>query len=104
MSIVVYLLNHVQLFATPWTVARQSPVSLEFSRQESWSGLPCPSPGGLPNPGIKPVSPRCRALAGRFSTTDHRGGTPFALSWVKRSVYPNTAFKNRGEFLIIERD
>ena len=50
------------------------------------------------------MSPRCRALAGRFSTTDHRGGPPFALSWVKCSVSPNTAFKNREEFLIIKRD
>ena len=51
------LLNHVQLFATPWTVALQDPLSMEFSRQEYWSGLPCPSPGDLPNQGIKPTSP-----------------------------------------------
>jgi len=40
-------------FATPWTVARQAPLSVEFSRQEYWSGFPFPSPGDLPNPGIK---------------------------------------------------
>ena len=47
------LLNHVQLFATPWTVACQAPPSMGFSRQEYWSGLPFPSPGDLPNPGIE---------------------------------------------------
>ena len=50
-------LSHVRLFETPWTVAHQTPPSMEFSRQESWSGLPFPSPGGLPNPGIEPESP-----------------------------------------------
>ena len=49
-------LSHVQLFATPWTVAHQAPLSLEFSRQEYWSGLPFPSPGDLPDPGIEPGS------------------------------------------------
>ena len=44
-------------FAIPWTVACQAPLSMEFPRQEYWSGLPFPSPGDLPNPGIKPVSP-----------------------------------------------
>ena len=43
--------------ATPWTGAPQAPLSIEFSRQEYWSGLPFPSPGGLPNPGIKPGFP-----------------------------------------------
>ena len=47
------LLSHVQLFATPWTVAHDAPLSMEFSRQEYWSRLPFPSPGDLPNPGIK---------------------------------------------------
>ena len=51
------MLSHVQLFGTPWTVACQAPLSIEFSRQEYWSGLPVPSPGDLPNPGIKPGSP-----------------------------------------------
>ena len=50
-------LSHVRLFATPWTVAYQAPLSMRFSRQEYWSGLPFPSPGDLPNPGIKPRSP-----------------------------------------------
>ena len=63
------MLNHVQLFATPWTVALQAPLSMQFSRQEYWSGLPFPPPGDLPNPGIKPVSPTSPAVAGEFFTT-----------------------------------
>ena len=50
-------LSCVQLFATPWTLAHQAPLSMGFSRQEYWSGLPFPSPGDLPNPRIKPRSP-----------------------------------------------
>ena len=49
-------LSLVRLFATPWTVVYQAPPSLGFSRQEYWSGLPFPSPGDLPNPGIEPGS------------------------------------------------
>ena len=59
----------VQLFVTPWTVAHQVPLSVEFSRQEYWSGLPFPPPGDLPDPGIKPMSLKSPALAGRFFTT-----------------------------------
>ena len=60
----VCMLSCVQLFATPWTVAHQIPLSVEFSRQEYWSGFPFPSPGDLPYTGIKPVSPVPPALAG----------------------------------------
>ena len=66
------LLSHIWLFATPWTVACQASLSMGFSRQEYWNGLPFPSPGDLPNPGIEPTSPESLAspaLAGRFSTT-----------------------------------
>ena len=56
-------LSCVQLFATPWTVAHQAPPSMEFSRQEYWSGLPFPSPGDLPDPGIEPKSPALQADA-----------------------------------------
>ena len=59
----VKLLSRVQLFATPWTVAYHAPSSMRFSRQEYWSGLPFPSPGNLPNPGIKPGSPALEADA-----------------------------------------
>ena len=59
----VKLLSRDQLFATPWTVAYQAPPSMGFSRQEYWSGLPFPSPGDLPDPGIKPGSPSFQADA-----------------------------------------
>ena len=61
--------------ATLWTVACQDPLSMEFSRQEYWSGLPFPSPGDLPDPGIKPVSFVPPALAGRFFNAEP-AGTP----------------------------
>ena len=61
--------SHIQLCAILRTVAHQAPLSKEFSRQEYWSGLPCPPPGDLPDPGIKPVSLTPLALAGRFFTT-----------------------------------
>ena len=51
------LLSHVRLFATPWTVAYQAPLSMGFSRQECWSGLLFPSPGDFPDPGNEPGSP-----------------------------------------------
>ena len=53
----------VRLFGTPWTVAYQAPLFMGFSRQEYWSGLPFPSPGDLPDPGIKPRSPAMQADA-----------------------------------------
>ena len=56
-------LSRVQLFATPWTVAYQAPPSMGFSWQEYWSGLPFPSPGDLPKPGIEPWSPALQADA-----------------------------------------
>ena len=56
-------LSCVQLFATPWTVAYQAPPSMGFSKQEYWSGLPFPSPGDLPDPGIEPGSPTFQADA-----------------------------------------
>ena len=59
--------------ATPWTVAHQAPLSTGFSRPEYWSGLPFPSPGDLPNPGIEPMSPAFPALASIFSTTEPPG-------------------------------
>ena len=64
----VYVLSHVQLFSTPWTIAHQAPLSMEFSRQECWSRLPFLILEDLPNPGITPASPESPALAGRFFT------------------------------------
>ena len=54
-------LSHIQLFATPWAIAYQTPPSMAFSRQEYWSGLPFPSPRDLPDPGIEPRSPALQA-------------------------------------------
>ena len=59
----VKLLSRVRLFVAPWTVAYQAPPSMGFSRQECWSGLPFPSPGDLPDPGIEPWSPTLQADA-----------------------------------------
>ena len=70
--------------ATPWTVARQAPPSMGFSRQEYWSGLPFPSPGDLPDPGIEPVSPESSALAGGFFTTEPPGKPCIVLEQQKR--------------------
>ena len=61
--------SHVQLFATPCSVACQAPLSMGFSRQEHWSGFSCLPPGYLPNPGIEPTSLRSPALIGGFFTT-----------------------------------
>ena len=61
--------SRFRLFATPWTVARQAPLSMGFSSQEHWSGLPCPPPGDLPDLGIEAASLTSPAMAGRFFTT-----------------------------------
>ena len=61
--------SHVRLFVTPQTVAHQAALSMGFSKQEYWSGLPCPPPGNLPDPGIKPTSLTSWVLAGAFFTT-----------------------------------
>ena len=63
------VVSHVQLFVTPWTAASQTPQPMKFSRQEYWSGLPFPSLGDLPNPGIKPVSLPSPTLTGGLFTT-----------------------------------
>ena len=62
--------SHVQLFVTPGSVALQPTLSMGFSWQDYWSGLPCPPPEDLPNPGIKPTSLVSPALAGSFFTTN----------------------------------
>ena len=63
------LFSHVRFFVILWTVAHQAPLSMGFSRQDYWSGLPCPPPGDLPDPGFTPASLMSPALAGRFFTT-----------------------------------
>ena len=67
------MLSHVQLFVTLWTRARQAPLSIEFFRQEYWSGFPFPSPGDLPDPGIEPVTPLSPALQAVYLPLSHLG-------------------------------
>ena len=68
-SCVLSCFNHVRLFVTLWTVAHQAPLSVGFSSQEYWSGVPCAPTGDLPGPGIEPESHMSPALAGGFFTT-----------------------------------
>ena len=77
-------LSWVQLCATPWTVAYQAPLSLGFSRQEYWSGLPFPSPGDLLDPGIQLVSPALKADALPSKTP----GKPYS------SIFVSNLFNN----------
>ena len=73
------VLSHVQPSATLWGAAHQAPLSIGFFRQEYWSGLPFPSPGDLPDPGIKPTS---LALQADSSSPSHRGRLPYTLHLV----------------------
>ena len=75
-------LSRVRLFVTPWTVAYQAPQSVEFSRQENWSGLPFPSPGYLPSPGIEPGSSALQAdsLLSKPPGKPQAGGTSITPS------------------------
>ena len=80
------LLGHfsrVQLLATPGTVALQAPLSMGFSSHEYWSGLPCPPPGDLPDPGIEPESPVSPALQADALPLSHRGSCYLFLSVLK---------------------
>ena len=70
-------LSRVRLFATPWTVAYQASLSMGFSRQEYWRGLPFPSPGDLPDPGIGPGSPALEAAALTSEAPGKPWGTRF---------------------------
>ena len=76
----------VLLFVALWTVARQAPLSLGFSRQEYWSRQPCPPPGDLPDSGIKPASLLSPALAGRFFTTSTTWEAPSQLCWSTKTI------------------
>ena len=81
---IVCMLSHfsrVRLFATLWTVARQVPLSMRFSRQEHWNRLPCLPPRGSSNPGIKPVSAASPALVGGFFTTSATWEVQAAYTW-----------------------
>ena len=71
------LLSRVQLFVTPWTIVHQAPLSVGFPRQEYWSRLLFPPPGGLLDPGMESTSLMSPSLAGRFVTTELPGKPPF---------------------------
>ena len=77
-------LSRVQLFATPWTVAYQAPPSMGFSKQEYWSGLPFPSPGDLPDPGIEPGLSHCRQTLYPLS---HQGSQHMYI-YISHLLYP----------------
>ena len=77
--------SRVQLCATLRTIAYQAPLSMGFSRQEYWNGLPCPLPGDLPDPGIKLMSVMSPALTGGFSTISATWEAPFAPHLVTNS-------------------
>ena len=74
--------SHLQLFVTPYTVAHWAPLSMGFSRQEFWSGLPCPPPGDLPNPGINLDFLHCR----RFFTAKPLGKADNFLAHLERHI------------------
>ena len=76
------LLSHVQLFSTLWIIVCHAPLSMEFSRQEYWCGLPVPTPGDLPDPGIEPTFLASSALAGGFLPDEPLGKPgPFWIHW-----------------------
>ena len=82
-------LSRVWLFATPWTIAFQAPLSMEFSRQEYWSELPCPPPGDLPNPGVEPRSLALRVILYYLS---HQGNPRIYIltclyNWITIYIY-----------------
>ena len=89
----VFMLSCVRLFVTPWTVAHQAPLSMGFSKQEYWSGLPCPSPRNLPDPGIKATSPVSPALQADFLP----GKPMHSFSF---QFLPQTYFKSYKTFLL----
>ena len=72
-------LSRAPLSATPWTVARQAPLSMGLFRHEYWSGLPFPSPGDLPDPGIKPAYLTSPALVDRFFITSATWEAPLTI-------------------------
>ena len=89
----------MQLFGTPWAVARQAPLSMELPRQEYWSGFPFPSPGGLPRPGIKPASP---SLAGRFFTFEMLG-KPATLQFSGKLKHPFASHQELQRIFLLHR-
>ena len=110
-------LSHVRLFATPWFVAYQAPLSMGFSRQECWNGLPFPSPGDLPDPGLEPRShtlqadsllsespgkPNSRKL--ELKKKSLRDQTQCLLRFLKNVIYPKLVLCDNLEGWDGERD
>ena len=93
----VLVTQRVQLYENSWTVGCQAPLSTEFSRQESWSGLPFSSPRDLPDPGIEPKSPASPALSGGFFTTE----PPGSLFCQSASLSQTTNEKQIEPFIIL---
>ena len=81
--------SRVQLFAAPWTIACQAPLSMEFFRQGYWNGLPFSSPGHLPDPGIKPTSLVSPTLASEFFTTSTTREAPLSQSHTTLHAVPS---------------
>ena len=79
------VMSHVRFFATPWAVACQALLAMEFSRQEYWSGLPYPTPGHLPDPGIEPRSPELQA---DFLLSEPPGKPPVCQQVWKTQQWP----------------
>ena len=75
----------VQLFLIPWIIVRQAPMSMDFSRQEYWSGLPFSTPRDLPDPGVEPASLMSPALAGGFFTTSASWEAQLSKTWINYS-------------------
>ena len=83
---------HVQLFGILWTVAHQAPLSVGFSRQEYWSGLPCLPTGHLPNPGIEPMSPVAPVLQADSLLLTHQGSPSFIQFTIPSIVFKHFHF------------
>ena len=95
--------NRVRLFATPWTVAHQAPPSLGVSRQEYWSGLPFPSLGDLPDPGIDPRSPALQAVTLTSEPPWKPMGTQIITIYRELSINEKSWKTSRKDFLQLKR-
>ena len=96
--------SYVQLFVTLLTIARQATLSTGFSRQEYWTGLPCPPPGNLPHPGIEPLSFKSPALTGRFFTTIATWGKTAPLTWEQVSYLGRSGLQGGPRILLEPED
>ena len=97
--------SRIRLFATLWTIAQQAPLSMDFSRPEHWSGLPCPPPGDLPDPGIKPAFLMSPALAGRFFTASATWEAPELTYYhIKSSLNIDSSYRAMGSWVAMQCD